>query len=228
MNNNKLVFQTTALRRISRAWPFFLHQLRPGLTEKQVVKLLYQVLRTHGFTAWAFPTIVAAGANAAEPHHKPTDRRLKVNELIKIDFGVRYKGYCTDVTRTIMFGKPSALQRKLFRIVCTAQQRAARLLRPGIETRLIDQAARTSIARAGYGQYFIHSTGHGVGRTIHAQPYLSPNPKRNAKLKVGDVVTVEPGIYIPYKLGIRIEDMYAITRNGNRCLSAAIPIALTP
>jgi Xaa-Pro aminopeptidase len=225
---NKIIAQTTALKIIARAWPVFLRQLRPGLTEKQVVKLLYQVLRAYGFSAWAFPTIVAAGANAAEPHHVPTNRIIKTREFIKIDFGVRYKGYCTDVTRTIVLGKPSALQRKLFRIVCTAQQRAVRLLRAGIETRLIDQTARASITRAGYGKYFIHSTGHGVSQTIHARPFLSPNPRRNAILKVGDVVTIEPGIYIPDKLGIRIEDMYVVTRTGSRCLSATISITLTP
>jgi len=225
---NKITAQTSALKIIDQAWPIFLRQLRPSLTEKQVVRLLYQVLRTHGFTAWAFPTIVAAGANAAEPHHKPTDRKLTANEFIKIDFGVRYKGYCTDVTRTIILGKPSALHRKLFRIVRTAQKCAVRLLRAGVETRLIDQAARTSITRAGYGKYFIHSTGHGVSQTIHARPFLSPNPRRNAILKVGDVVTIEPGIYIPGKLGIRIEDMYVVTRTGSRCLSATISITLTP
>ena len=127
------------------------------------------------------------------------------------------------MTRTVFLGQPTAFQRKIYRIVLKAQAAAARKLNPGADTLLVDATARQVITQAGFGKYFIHSTGHAVGRHIHERPFLSPKPKSRSTLRVGDVVTVEPGIYLPGRIGIRIEDMYLITRTGCRCLTKALP-----
>ncbi len=218
----KLAAQTTALRKIAWAWPRFVVQLHPGLTERQTTRLLYQALRAAGFTRWAFPTIVAAGESAAEPHHKPTDRKVRANEFLKIDFGVTFQGWKTDITRTLILGRPTLVQRKLHALLLKAQSRAAHGIKAGIPARELDALARDVISRAGFGKAFIHSTGHGVGRAIHEAPFLSPGPKGDRLLRVGDVITIEPGIYIPNKLGLRVEDMYVVTKTGGRCLSDAI------
>lgn len=225
---NKIIAQSQALNRIARVWPMFIRRLSPGRTERQAARLLYRALRQAGFTRWAFPVIVAAGPSAAEPHHKPTNRRIRADQFVKIDFGVIHRGWRTDVTRTIVLGRPSRLQLRLFALVQRTQSAAAAALKPGVTGQAIDAIARGIITRARYGKYFIHSTGHGVGRAIHELPYLSPGPKGHYKLKIGDVVTVEPGIYIPNRLGIRIEDMYVITKTGRRCLSNKISRSLTP
>jgi Xaa-Pro aminopeptidase len=171
---------------------------------------------------------VAAGASAAEPHHKPTNRVIRANEFLKIDFGVTFKGWKTDITRTLVLGRPTLVQRKLYALLLNAQGKAARAIKPGIPARELDALARDVISRAGFGKAFIHSTGHGVGRAIHEAPYLSPGPKGDRLLRVGDVITIEPGIYIEGKFGLRIEDMYEVTKTGGRCLSNAIPRILTP
>ncbi|MFH0853191.1 MAG: M24 family metallopeptidase [bacterium] len=219
----KAAAQIQAINKIAKVWPLFLKQVKPELTEKQVACLLWQILKQQGFAKKAFRFIVATGASAAEPHHWPTNKKLIKGQAVKIDFGVTHRGWKTDITRTVFLDKPTNLQKKLYQLVFMAQQQSAKLLKPGIPAQTIDSRARSIIKRAGYGKYFIHSTGHGVGKQIHEPPWLSPTKKGLGKLKIGDVVTIEPGIYLPGRLGIRIEDMYLITKTGSRHLTGAIP-----
>jgi len=223
----KIAAQIQALGKTAKVWPLFLKQIKPGLTEKQVARLLWQTLKQQGFTKKAFRFIVATGLSAAEPHHWPTNKKLAKSQAVKIDFGVTHRGWKTDVTRTVFLGKPTAQQKTLYQLVLKAQKQSAKLLKPGIPAQTIDKRARSIIKRAGYGKYFIHGTGHGVGKRIHEPPWLTLTKKGLGKLKAGDVVTVEPGIYLPGRFGIRIEDMYLITKTGSRKLSSAIPSELT-
>ncbi|USN53528.1 MAG: M24 family metallopeptidase [Candidatus Nomurabacteria bacterium] len=219
----KILAQETAIKKTAKVWPLFLQQVKLGLSERQVSRLLRRLLLSEGLDRRAFPFIVAASEQAAEPHHVPNGRVLQAGDSIKIDFGVTYESWKTDITRTVFLGKPSAEQKALYTLVLRAQERAAQKLRPGIPARDIDDICRGVIAKAGFGKFFIHSTGHGVGRAIHEPPYLTPSRRGNRLLAVGDVVTIEPGIYIKDKIGIRIEDMYEITATGARDLSAGIP-----
>ncbi len=223
----KLRAQTEATKGLAQAWDQLRAYIRPGITEKQLARQLGLLLKKAGFPKPAFRFIVAAGSNAAQPHHAPTNRILKSGEPVKIDFGVRHRGWCTDVTRTVFLGRPTAFQRKIYLIVLKAQAAAARKLKLGADTLLVDATARQLITQTGFGKYFIHSTGHAVGRHIHERPFLSPKPRSRLTLRVGDVVTVEPGVYLPGRFGIRIEDMYLITRTGARCLTIALPKQLT-
>lgn len=219
----KILAQRTALEKTAEVWPVFLQYVKPGVSERQLARRLRKLLAQTGLDRRAFPFIVAASEQAAEPHHVPNGRVLRTGDSVKIDFGVTYETWKTDITRTIFLGKPSAEQKALYNLVLRAQKRAAQKLRPGIPARDIDDICRKVITRAGFGKFFIHSTGHGVGWAIHEPPYLTPSRRGNRLLAVGDVVTIEPGIYIKDKIGIRIEDMYEITATGARDLSAEIP-----
>lgn len=227
VNTIKILAQTDAIKGLALAWSQLKDDIRPGQTEKQVARRLRFLLKKAGFPRPAFRFIVASGPNAAQPHHAPTNRSLGSNEPVKIDFGVRHRGWRTDVTRTVFLGRPTAFQKKIYSLVLKAQAAAVRRLRPDADTLRVDAAARRVITRAGYGRYFVHSTGHAVGHSIHERPFLSPKPKSRSTLRVGDVVTVEPGVYLPGRFGIRIEDMYLINRTGCRCLTTGLPKKLT-
>lgn len=197
--------------------------LHAGITEQEVVRSLDEIFINHG-VKHAFRPIVAFGPHAAQPHHRPVLRKLKQNELVKIDIGVKVEGYCTDVTRTFFFGKPSPRARHLYRLVRKAQVSAIAAIRAGVSANTIDHHARFLIQQAGYGKFFIHSTGHGVGRRIHTAPRINPTNRR--RLKSGDIVTVEPGIYLPGWGGIRIEDMVLVQPRTSTLLTKKIPCDL--
>ena len=146
------------------------------------------------------------------PHGVPDDTVVEIGDFVTMDFGAVYKGYHSDMTRTVAVGEVSAEQRKIYEIVLSAQKASLEILRKGLSCKDADAAARDIIASAGYGEYFGHGTGHGVGIEIHESPNLSP--RSDAILQVGHIVTVEPGIYIPNKFGVRIEDMALITVDG--------------
>ena len=193
--------------------------LRPGLTEREVAWRLEQALREAGAEAPSFPPMVAAGPNAARPHHQPGERPLQAGEPIIIDMGAVYQGYCSDMTRTFYLGEPDARFKEIYRIVRQAQVAAEKGLRAGLTTVEADALAREMITAAGYGEAFGHSLGHGVGLAVHEHPSLSPVPERAVPLQAGMITTVEPGIYLPEWGGVRLEDMVLIQPDGARLLN---------
>ena len=188
--------------------------LRPGLTEKAVDWEIERFMLEHGADGLAFPPIVAAGPNAALPHAIPSERVLAPGEPIIIDMGARYRGYCSDMTRTVCLGEPDAKLRELHQIVLQAQERCEAGLHAGIGGKAADALARDAIAQAGYGGQFMHGCGHGVGLDIHEAPSLSRYADDHEQLGAGAVVTIEPGIYISGWGGVRIEDMGLIIPGG--------------
>jgi Xaa-Pro aminopeptidase len=191
--------------------------LKPGLTEKSIAWQIEGLARERGAEALAFPSIVASGPNGALPHAVPTTRKLGPGEPVVLDVGVKLDGYCCDMTRTIFLGNPKPKFRKIYKIVRQAQIAALQEIRPGVESTYPDSVAREIIKGAGYGEYFGHSLGHGVGLATHERPRLSPQGP--VVLQEGMVVTVEPGIYLPGEGGVRLEEMVAIEKNGSRILT---------
>lgn len=194
------------------AFDHILTFIKPGVTEKQIALELDFYMLSHGAEAISFETIAVTGAKTSMPHGVPDDTVVKKGDFVTMDFGAVYKGYHSDMTRTVAVGEISSEQSQIYEIVLQAQLSALDILKSGASCKEADSAARSVIEAAGYGEYFGHGTGHGVGVEIHEAPNLSP--RSESILKVGNVVTVEPGIYIPGKFGVRIEDMARITRNG--------------
>ena len=166
----------------------------------------------NGAEAISFETIAISGANTSKPHGVPTDKKVCNGDFITMDYGAVVNGYHSDMTRTVAVGEVSDEQINIYETVLEAQLRALAMLKEGVKCSEVDAAAREYIKEKGYGEFFHHSTGHGVGLEIHEKPTLSP--KNDKKLQVGNIVTIEPGIYIPGKYGVRIEDMAIITKNG--------------
>jgi Xaa-Pro aminopeptidase len=178
--------------------------IKPGMTEKRVAWELEKNLRERGSQSLPFEVIVASGPRAALPHAKPTDRVIEEGEPVVIDMGARYKGYASDLTRTICAGTPDATFKKVYSTVLAAQKAAVRAIHAGIPGKDADGAARKVIQEAGYGEAFGHALGHGVGLAEHELPRLGPGAE--GPLENGMVFTVEPGIYISGFGGVRIED----------------------
>lgn len=193
--------------------------LRPGLSENQVAWEIERRLKERGAEDVAFSPIVAAGANAARPHHRPGDYALQAGEPIIIDMGARVDGYCADFTRTLVLGEPDDHFRKVYALVRQAQVRAEAKLKAGLESLEADALGREIIAQAGYGEAFGHSLGHGVGLAVHEAPSLSPVKERNTVLKAGSIITVEPGIYLTGWGGVRLEDMVLLHPEGAEVLT---------
>ena len=183
--------------------------LRPGITEIEAAAYIEYRLKLNGAEGVSFPPIVASGENAALPHAEPSKKELKAGELVVMDFGARYEGYCSDMTRTVALKYASDEQKALYALVLDAQKRALSALRPGLTGREADALARGVIADAGYGEQFGHGLGHGVGIEVHEAPTL--NASSEDVLTPGMVITVEPGIYVPGFAGVRIEDLCAVT-----------------
>lgn len=199
-----------------KAFSYILKQIKVGMTEKELTFLLETFIRKN-HTEPSFPSIVAFGKNAAVPHHKTGNTKLKKNDLILLDFGVQYENYCSDMTRTIFFGKATKEQKKIYETVLEAQNKAihrygnlAMIPSKPVKASELDKAAREYIISHGYPS-FPHSLGHGIGLQVHEAPRLSPQSKE--VLTEGMVFSIEPGIYLPDKLGVRIEDLFAI-QNG--------------
>lgn len=179
--------------------------IREGMSEKDIQLELDFYLLSHGADALSFETIVASGENGAMPHAVPGKRMVKQGDFITMDFGAVVDFYHSDMTRTIALGEPNGEMLSVYNTVLFAQNAAIAAATPGVSCKAVDAVARQVIEQAGYGAYFGHGTGHGVGVEIHEQPCF--NPHSNAVFSQGDVVTVEPGIYLPGKFGVRIEDM---------------------
>ena len=187
-----------------------------GRSEMEIGNDLARLLRDHGHSQVDF-TVVGSGPNGANPHHEMGDRVIRPGDMVVLDFGGLKDGYGSDTTRTVHVGPPTDEELRVFQIVRLAQQTAFEAVRPGIACEDIDGAARRVIEDAGYGQYFIHRTGHGIGLTTHEPPYLVAGERR--PLVPGMCFSIEPGIYLPGRFGVRIEDIVTVTENGGRRLN---------
>ena len=202
---------------LDRCLAHVLQRLEPGLTERQVARMVELYLIEHA-DGTSFPSIVASGPNASVPHAVPSDRRIQEGEVLKIDIGARASGYCSDMTRTVCLGQPRDQRLvELHALVLEAQQHAERELRPGMTGREGDSLARDVIARAGYGQAFTHGLGHGIGLEVHEPPWVSQS-RGDEVLRPGMVFSVEPGVYLPGWGGVRIEDLVVLEPDGARVL----------
>ena len=193
--------------------------LKPGVTELDIAAEISYRQRRHGAARDSFEPIVASGERGALPHGRATDRRIRRGELVTMDFGCVVEGYCSDLTRTVAVGRPSQEQRRAYEIVLEAQTAAIEAVQPGMLGRDLDIVARSHIGRAGYGKYFNHSLGHGIGLRIHERPRISVASRD--RLRQGNVITIEPGVYFPGRWGLRIEDDVLITASGCTVLTTS-------
>ena len=206
-----------AVKVIDEAFAEICKFIKPGLTESEVSDELTRQMRLRGASGPSFDTIVASGVRGALPHGVASDKVIDNGDMITIDMGAIVDGYCSDCTRTVVLGKPTKEQQRIYGLVWDAQTAASAALRPGLSCKAADQVARGIIEEAGLGAAFGHGLGHGVGIDIHEQPRLSRLGKGN--LKPGMVVTSEPGIYLDGWGGVRIEDMLLITEDGAETLT---------
>lgn len=200
-----------------KAYAFVEKIMKPGVKELEIAAHLERFIRLHGATSSAFDIIVASGPNSSYPHAGISSRVMQEGDAVVIDMGVAYNGYKCDLTRTYFLGKINPIAQKAYRIVQEAQQRAIKAIRPGVTAKSIDLAARNYIASKGFGKFFGHSLGHGVGLEVHESPSI--NKKNHRIINANMVFTVEPGIYLPGKFGIRIEDMVLVNNTGVEVLS---------
>lgn len=214
---DELELMKTAQEITDAAFTHILGFIREGVTEREIALELEFFMRRQGADGVAFETIALSGKNGSMPHGVPSDKPVAKGELITMDFGAKYKGYCSDMTRTVSLGQPDELSAEIYSTVLTAHKAALETVSAGTACSVADAAAREVIASRGYSENFGHATGHGVGVEIHEEPRLSPTCTR--QLAAGNVVTVEPGIYLPSKAGVRIEDTVVVTDSG--CISLA-------
>ncbi len=211
-DESELVHMRKAAEIADKAFDHMLKFIKPGMTEREVGLELEFYMKKLGATALSFPSIVASGVRSSLPHGEATDKVIKEGEFLTLDYGCIYEGYCSDMTRTVVIGKPSEKMVEIYNTVLEAQEKALKGFKPGVSAIEVDKIARDHIKSKGYGDYFGHSLGHGVGREIHESPIVGY--KNNKELKAGMVVTDEPGIYIPDFGGVRIEDILLIKEDG--------------
>jgi Xaa-Pro aminopeptidase len=218
-DDEELAVITRAVEIADQAYLEVAEALEPGVTEREIAWRLERCMREQGAESTSFDIIVASGPNAAQPHHRPTDRPVESCEPIVIDMGARLQGYCSDLSRTPILGKPDARYNEIYDLVLAAQETAISAVQSGMSGHDADKLARDVIEKAGYGDNFGHGTGHGVGLLIHENPRVSRNAED--ELTDGMVFTVEPGIYIPGWGGVRIEDIVVLEKGKARDLTAA-------
>jgi Xaa-Pro aminopeptidase len=199
------------------AFKHILDFIKPGITELEVANELEFFMRKCGATSSSFDTIVASGKRSALPHGVASDKIIEKGDLVTLDYGALYKGYVSDITRTVAVGEPSADLKNIYQIVLDAQLLAVEKIKPGMTGKEADAIARNYIAEKGFGDQFGHSLGHGIGLEVHEKPLLSM--RSDMVLQPGMVVTVEPGIYVPGLGGVRIEDDTLITSSGNETIT---------
>lgn len=216
-DDSEIAIMQEAADLADRAFAHILGFVKPGVAEAQIALELEVFMRSHGATSSSFDTIVASGERSALPHGVASDRTIGPGEFVKLDFGAYYKGYCSDITRTVVVGTPSDKHREIYGIVQEAQQYALDRLAPGMTGKEGDALTRDIITRYGYGECFGHGTGHGLGMEIHEAPRLSLTG--DTVLTPGMTVTVEPGIYLPGFGGVRIEDDVVMTETGIHILT---------
>lgn len=195
-----------------KAFADFLANFRYGMTEREIALELEFYMRKNGASGTSFETIVASGKRSSMPHGVATDKVVGIGDFVTIDFGCRLDGYCSDMTRTLLIGKCSDRQREIYETVLKAQNAAISAIKPGMKCADIDAVSRNIIKEAGYGENFGHSLGHSVGIEIHEKPNFAP--KSEDIVEIGNVITVEPGIYIEGFGGVRIEDVIAVGENN--------------
>jgi Xaa-Pro aminopeptidase len=209
---SELELLSTACRISCQAIADVFAMIGPGVTERQLAAALDRRMVDLGAERPAFETIVASGSNGAIPHHSPTDRPMRRGDLVTMDFGARYGGYHADMTRTVAIGEAAGWQREIYELVTAAQRSGIEAARPGAEAGDVDAAARDLIRDAGHGDHFGHGLGHGVGLEVHEAPAIGY--ARTGKLVSWVPVTVEPGVYLPGRGGVRIEDVLVVGAGG--------------
>lgn len=193
--------------------------IKPGKTEKEIAAYLEYCMRCRGADGLAFETIAAGGPNSAKPHAVPGDRPLQTGDFFTLDYGASWGGYCSDMTRTVAVGEPTEEMRRVYQTVLDAQCLGVRTAQVGVSCRAVDEAARELIYKAGYEGRFGHSLGHSVGLEIHEMPGFSPSIDPQTLCREGMVITVEPGIYLEGRFGVRIEDMVWFAPDGTKDLT---------
>ena len=216
-DTQELALLRTAIEIASNAFLNILELLKEGVPEREVALEMEFFMKRNGADAIGFDIIIASGKRSALPHGKASGKQIEKGDFILIDFGSGFQGYHSDQTRTLVCGNPSLEQQKIYRIVKEAHDRAIEKIRPGIPIGEVDTAAREYIRNQGYGEYFGHGTGHGIGLAVHEDPLV--NSENKGLLQEGMVFTIEPGIYIPNWGGVRIEDMVLVTPHGAEVLT---------
>jgi Xaa-Pro dipeptidase len=205
------------------------NEIAEGKTELEILTAIELALKKKGIAHMSFDTMVLSGPKTASPHGKPGDRKIQKGDFVLFDLGVIYKGYCSDITRTVSFGEPSDAQKEVYETVRKAEQDAVDAVKPGVRAMDLDKIARDVITQAGYGEFFTHRLGHGLGISVHEFPSVTGN--NEMELIEGMVFTIEPGIYDPSITGVRIEDDVVVTKDGGEVLTkypkelVIIPIA---
>ncbi len=207
------------LKRAARInWAGFQHVkkiLKTGITEKEVALEFELFIRKKGAEKLSFEPIVAFGENSSCPHHAVSEKKLQKNEIVLIDAGVTFEGYCSDMTRTLFFGKAAVRLKEMFQLVKQAKNAVFSVLKPGICIKTLEETAFSVIEKAGYADFYLHALGHGVGLQVHEFPVLSrKGPDKNVILEEGMVIAIEPGIYVPGLGGVRLEDTVLVTKKG--------------
>jgi Xaa-Pro aminopeptidase len=205
--------QRATERALTKAFDIF----KEGMSELEIASEIEYHMRREGAEAYAFESLVASGPRAVYPHGMPTAKKVGGGEAVVLDLGVKVSGYCSDMTRTVFFGKPKKEMVQIYEAVLESQTAALRAARPGMKGKELDGVARESLDEKGYGRYFVHGLGHGVGIAIHEEPNV--NTKCEERFVPGNVITIEPGVYIPKLGGVRIEDMIVMTGGGGRDLT---------
>ena len=218
-NEDELALMTEAALVGCQLFEHMLGVIRPGMREIEVAAELEHQARSEGAEGMSFDTIVASGERSALPHGRATNAPLPRKGFLTLDFGIILRGYCSDMTRTVYLGKPSAKERDTYQAVLEAQEAGVAAVHGGASCGEVDEAARSVLRRAGLAEAFSHSTGHGVGLEIHEPPRIGAG--QTSRLVAGMVVTIEPGVYLAGQFGIRIEDMVAVTRDGCKVLTPA-------
>lgn len=214
---SELEFLATACRISCQAIASVFAQIRPGVTERRLAAAIDARMAELGADRPSFQTIVASGPNGAIPHHSPTDRPIRRGDLITIDFGACYSGYHADMTRTVALGEPAGWQREIYELVAAAQRSAIAAARPGADVIDVDAAARDLIGDAGHREHFQHGLGHGVGLEVYEAPLIGYG--RTGRLGGRVPITVEPGVYLPGRGGVRIEDVLVVGADGTGLLT---------
>ncbi|MCP3741165.1 M24 family metallopeptidase [Rossellomorea sp. BNER] len=193
------------------------NEIEEGKTEQEIIAKIEYELKKKGISEMSFSTMVLTGKNAASPHGNPGDTKIQKGDLVLFDLGVVYKGYCSDITRTVAYGEINDEQKKIYDTVLQAQLASLEKVKPGVTAKELDQTARDHIAQAGYGDYFPHRLGHGLGVSVHEYPSITET--NDLVMKAGMAFTIEPGVYVPNVAGVRIEDDIYITENGPELLT---------
>lgn len=210
---------------LNRVMHSFVPHLREGRSEAELLDRLLELWKIEGIRELSFDPTVAAGANGANPHHTPGDTVVRRGDFVIIDTGGKLNHYCSDMTRTFSIGEPTAEQKEVYELVRAAQSAGVRAVRPGVTLAEVDRVVRRTIEDGGYGSYFVHRTGHGIGIDVHEEPAVQGG--NELVIEPGMVFSVEPGVYLPGKFGVRIEDIVIVTEDGCESVNEPVSKGLT-